>query len=309
MVRALALAIAALAASAVPAAAACPTDWRLVGTDTFHYQDTLMRSQGVATDGQSWFFSWQGGLSHTLDDYTPIGVATLPVQADDTPYFNADGTNHVGATHTGDIDYYDGKIYAPVEDGEQGEDPINFNNPEYQAPHIAIYDATTLAYTGVSYRLDVSSHSDGVPWVAIDRPRGEVYTGEWGMPHDRLNITDLQMQHERFLKLVYPGTLGPNFRLNRVQGGKVLGNTMYVTRDDAAKTVFSIDLRSGLVTKLFSLNPTEAHAELEGLVVRQTPDGALLHVLLVLNNDLPDEVASVHVDFEHFAPVGSVPCP
>jgi hypothetical protein len=129
------------------------------------------------------------------------------------------------------------------------------------------------------------------------------------MPHDRLNITDLQMQHERVLKLVYPGSLGPNFRLNRVQGGKVLGDTMYVARDDAAKTVFSIDLRNGLVTKLFSLNPTVAHAELEGLVVRQTPDGALLHVLLVLNNDLPDEVTSVHVDFEHFAPVGSVPCP
>src|SRR3954451_23721488 len=80
MVRALALAVAALAASAASAAATpCPTDWRLVGTDTFHYQDTLMRSQGVATDGQSWFFSWQGGLSHTLDDYTPIGVATLPL--------------------------------------------------------------------------------------------------------------------------------------------------------------------------------------------------------------------------------------
>lgn len=308
MPRALVLACLALAASTASAAAAPCTNWRLVGTDTFRYQDTLMRSQGVATDGASWFFSWQGGLSHTLDDYTPIGFNTLPVQADDTPAFNLDGTNHVGATHIGDIDYYDGKIYAPVEDGEQGVGPVSVNNPEYQAPRIAIYDATTLAYTGVSYRLPTSSHSDGVPWVAVDRARREVYTAEWGMPRDRLVVTDLQMRNERFLKLVYPDALGPNFRLNRIQGGKVLGDTMYVARDDAAKTIFAIDLRSGLVTKLFSLNPTAANAELEGLAVRRTPDGALLHVLLVLNNDLPSEIADVRVDFEHFAPVGPGPC-
>ena len=292
-----------------PAAAApCPVTWKLVGTDTFRLHDTLMRSQGVTTNGRGWFFSWQGGLSRTSDDYTPMAVATLPPQVDDTPSLSPDGKNHVGATHIGDIDYDDGLIYAPVEDGGQGIGPLGLNDPEYQAPHIALYDATTLLYTGVSYPVPVASNSDGVPWVAIDHKRRSTYTAEWQMPHDRLNVFDMQMRLKRFLQLVYPPSFGPGFRLSRIQGAKVLGHTMYAARDDAEKTVFSIDLRTGAVTKLFSLNPPAGHNELEGIAVRRTPDGALLHVLLVLDNDLPDEVAKVRVEFRHYAPVLSKSC-
>jgi hypothetical protein len=61
------------------------------------------------------------------------------------------------------------------------------------------------------------------------------------------------------------------------------------------------------VTKLFSLKPGVS-AELEGLAVRRTPDGALLHVLIVLNNDLPDDATSIRVSLEHFARVRSHGC-
>ena len=289
-------------ALAVPgeAAAVC-TNWTQVGSDTFRWHDTLMRSQGVTTDGHSWYFSWQGGLSRTLDDFTPVAVATLPPQLDDTPSFSPDGKNHVGATHIGDIDYYDGLIYAPAEDGGQGAGPLELNDPEYQAPHVALYDAKTLVYTGISYRVPVETNSDGVPWVAVDGRRRSIYTAEWQMPHDRLNVFDMHMRFKRVLPLVYPASLGRGFRLSRIQGAKVIGHTMYASRDDADKTIFSIDLRTGVVTKLFSLKPA-GRAELEGLAVRRTPDGALLHVLLVLDNDLPNDVAKVRVEFTHFAP-------
>ena len=288
-------------------AAGCPTTWKLVGSDTFRLHDTLMRSQGVTTDGRSWFFSWQGGLERTLDDFTPIAAGTLPPQPADAPSVEPDGRNHVGGDHIGDIDYYNGLIYAPVEDGGESAGPIELNNPEYQSPHIALYDARTLLYTGVSYALDKAYHQAGVPWVAVDGRRRQVYTAEWEMPHDRLNVFDLQMRFERFLPLRYPAALGKDFRLSRIQGAKVYGHTMYASRDDAEKTVFAIDLRTGIVTKLFSLNPV-GHDELEGISVRRTPDGALLHVLLVMNNDLPAEVAEVHVLFEHFAPVRPRSC-
>lgn len=291
------------------AAPTCPTTWKLVGSDTFRLHDTLMRSQGVTTDGRSWYFSWQGGLSRTLDNFTPIAVGTLPPQlAYDRPSVEPDGRNHVGGEHIGDIDYYNGLIYAPVEDGGQSAGPIGINNPEYQAPHIALYDARTLAYTGVSYALDRTTHEAGVPWVAVDGRRQQVYTAEWEMHHDRLNVFDLQMNFKRFLPLRYPASLGDGFHLSRIQGAKVDGHTMYASRDDADKTVFSIDLRTGVVTKLFSLNPGAGHHELEGISVRRTPDGALLHVLLVMNNDLPDQAAEVYVSFQHFAPVRSKTC-
>jgi hypothetical protein len=147
----------------------------------------------------------------------------------------------------------------------------------------------------------VATHEAGVPWVAVDARGKEVYTAEWDMPHDRLNVFDLQMRFKRFLSLRYPAALGPGFHLSRIQGAKVRGHTMYATRDDSDKSVFSIDLRTGEVTKLFALKPTVS-AELEGLAVRRTADGALLHVLIVMSNKLPDDATQIHVSFDHYAP-------
>jgi hypothetical protein len=287
--------------------AACPASWKLVGSDTFRGADALVRSQGVTSDGTGWVFSWQGGLSRTDDAFTPMAANTLPPEDAIAPSVNPDGTNHLGDNHIGDIDTYGGLIYAPVEDGGESLGPLNVNDPEYQAPHIALYDAKTLAYTGVSYPLDVAIHEAGVPWVAIDAKRNRVYTAEWDMPHDRINVFDLGMHFRRFLPLVYPASLGEGFRLSRIQGAKVFGHMLYATRDDAAKTLFSIDLRTGVVTKLFALNPTGS-AELEGLAVRRTADGALLHTLIVLDNELPQDAATIRVEFDHWAPVGSAPC-
>lgn len=300
--------LAALPSAGAQAARSCPTTWKLVGSDTFRLHDTLMRSQGVTTDGRTWFFSWQGGLSRTLDNFKPIAVGTLPPQLAVAPSVEPDGRNHVGVNHIGDIDYYGGLIYAPVEDGGESAGPIELNNPEYQTPAIALYDARTLAYTGVSYALDKTTHEAGVPWVAVDGRRQQVYTAEWEMRRDRLNVFDLKMNFKRFLQLRYPAALGEGFHLSRIQGAKVHGHTLYASRDDAEKTVFSIDLRTGVVTKLFSLNPGAGHHELEGIAVRRTPDGALLHVLLVMNNDLPDQAAEVYVSFQHFAPVRPDTC-
>jgi hypothetical protein len=266
-----------------------------------------LRSQGVTTDGRGWVFSWQGGLQRTLDDFTPVAAGTLPPGLAVSPSLGVNGENHLGDNHIGDIDYHDGLIYAPVEDGGQSAGPIDINHPEYQAPHIALYDARTLAYTGRSYALDPAIHQAGVPWVAVDGPRRQVYTAEWDMPHDRINVLDLGMRLKRFLSLHYPASLGAGFHLSRIQGAKVDGNTLYATRDDADKTVFAIDLRTGLVTKLFSLNPG-VPSELEGLAVRRTPDGALLHVLIILDNKLPQDASQFRVSFNHYAPTGAPGC-
>jgi hypothetical protein len=303
MRRALLLSLVALASFAPAATAAQPCGWKLVGTDTFKGQDALLRSQGVTTDGSGWIFSWQGGLSRTDDAFTPLAVGTWPLTDAVSPSVDPSGNNHLGDNHIGDVDYYNGLVYAPFEDGGESAGPLKVNDPEYQAPHIELYDAKTLTWTGVSYALPVALSEAGVPWVAVDRRHQTVYTAEWDMPHDRLNVWDLQMHFKRFLDLHYPASLGSGFHLSRIQGAKVLGHTMYATRDDADKTVFSIDLRTGEVTKLFSLKPATPDAELEGLSVRHTPDGALLHLLIVLDNQLPQDASTIHVDFDHFAPI------
>lgn len=287
----------------------CNPTWTLVSTDAFRGADALARSQGAATDGHGWFFSWQGGLERTDDSYLDQAVGTWAPQQAVDPAVKPDGTNHVGNNHIGDIDYYDGKIYAPFEDGGQDIGVTQLNNPEYQTPYIEIYDAQTLTNIG-SYALDKSIHVAGVPWVAVNAATQVVYTAEWDMPNDRINVFDLQMHFQRFLPLVYSSDLGAGFHLSRIQGAKVYGNTLYATRDDADKTVFSIDLTTGVVTKLFALNP-DVPSELEGLAVRPMPDGSLLHVLIVLDNqeDPTDpNSANIHTAFENFAPVVPAGC-
>jgi hypothetical protein len=295
-----------MVASADPTGHSCsPSPWRLVGTDTFTVPTGLIRSQGVTSDGKGWVFSWQGGVSRTDDAYTTLAINTLPPDlAVNQPALDpTTGKNHLGGNHIGDVDVHDGLLYAPVEDGGENAQVTRVNDPEYQHPYIALYDARTLAYTGRSYPLPLELQAAGVPWVAVDQRSGDVYTDEWDMPHDRINVYDSQLRFRRFIDLTYPASFGPGFHLSRIQGAKVIGHTMYATRDDSAKTVFAIDLHTGDVTRLFSLDP-QVPAELEGLAIRETPDGALLHVLIVLDNkvDTSLDAKSIRVAFEHFAP-------
>jgi hypothetical protein len=265
--------------------------------DTF--TEGLTKSQGVTTDGHSWIFSWQGGLERTNDAYTTQAVATWPRPLIvNNPKVKANGTNHLINTHFGDVDYYQGKIYAPFEDGSEG--PIN--NPDYQHPYIAVYHSKGLDYTGTHFELPLSLQFAGVPWVAIDAANQVAYTAEWDMPHDRINVYNLMFKNVGFINLHYPADLGANFHLSRIQGAKVYNGALYASRDDDAKTIFKIDLATGDVTKLFSLNPTEP-AELEGLSIRPMPDGTLLHVIEVLDNDTsdPQTLSKIHVEFHHFA--------
>lgn len=271
--------------------------WKQVGFDTFRLPDGLLRSQGVTTDGLSWIFSWQGGLEKTSDDYVPLAINTWPPDNFNEAQFALDGTNYLGDVHMGDVDYYKGLVYAPLED--TGEGP--FNNPEYTHPHIALYDAQTLRYTGVKYALSPDIHVAGVPWVAINAKARNVYTAEWDMQRDRINVFDLHMNFLRFLPLRYAEAFPPGFHLSRIQGAKMFDGALYATRDDDQKSIFKIDVKTGDVTKVFSINPT-GHSELEGLVFRNTPDGALLHVLLVRDNNLndPQSFVNIRVEFLHY---------
>lgn len=231
---------------------ACRRDetWREVGVTYFPAPQGLLRSQGVTTDGRSWYFSWQGGLEHTTDTY--LETAAMPMAI--PPALAAQGSNHIG-----DIDYYQGALVVPIEDG-----------PNYLHPYLARYDATTLlplSYDPVSAQLQ----PDGVPWVAVDARRGEAMTARWDNP-SQINVFDIG-DHMRFLRAI-----PLQQPLSRIQGAKLLDGALIAAVDDTAKSVYRIDLSTGAATKLFSLNQV---GELEGISVRPTPDGAILHVLFI----------------------------
>ncbi len=282
----------------------CRERWTKVGEEEFGGPFVLFRSQGVTHDDTGWIFSWQGGLERTTTDYTTRALATWPPDTVYQPEVHPDGTNHFGGTHIGDVDTVDGLIYAPFEDGGFDVGVATLNDPEYRQSFIELYDAKTLLYTGVRYPVPHQLSRDGVPWIAIDKARREAYTGEWGMPTDTLNVFDLHMNLKRILRLRYPDSFGAGFHLSRIQGGEIAGGAMYVARDDAQHTIYKIDLKTGRVARLFSMEWPEP-SELEGIAVHPAPDGALLHILLIKDNDLDDprNLLKVRTSFQHFAPM------
>ena len=70
-----------------------------------------------------------------------------------------------GSKHIGGISYYNGFIYASLEDSKIWSHPV-----------IALYDAQTLEYTGQAHELPNSILTRGIPWVSVDAANGLLYS-------------------------------------------------------------------------------------------------------------------------------------
>ncbi|MEV4257781.1 hypothetical protein AB0J52_31865 [Spirillospora sp. NPDC049652] len=257
------LAAATALAVALVAAPASADGWQQVSSDTFYLTTALQRSQGVTTDGSVWYFSWQYGLSKvsltggTLASNPTAIPAGLALQGD----------NHIGG-----IDYYDGRLYVPIEDGSK-----------YQHPYIAVYDAATLSYTGTAFALPQDIQRDGVPWTAV----GDGYLLSSEYDATALNAYSLTDGHlVKRIPLSRP--------IPHVQGAKVHDGSLYASSDGATKAVYRIALDTGAVTQVLAPS-LPSGTEVEALTFLPRPDGSLLHVLDVAPNRLS-------VNFRHYRP-------
>ncbi len=214
-----------------------------------------LADQGVTTDGSSWIFSFTDGFMRQSDDYVILQLNPYAIP------LNLAATQ--GSNHIGDIDYYNGKIYAPIEDGSA-----------YLNPYVVIYDATTFLYTGTSYLMPQPLLTEGIPWNAVDGPRGYLYNAEWNYTL-RINVFDLNT-------MALVGFIPLSQVLDRIQGAKVYEGNMYAMSDNFTdKAVYKINLETGTVMKMFSQlpDPNGQYSEFEGIVMRDMPDGTSMHTL------------------------------
>lgn len=240
--------------------------WHEVSKQTFWLLDALERGQGVTTDGNSWIFNSPYGLLRTaLDGKTVKARNELAIPSE---------ISALGGDHIGDISYYNGKIYAPIEDGKH-----------YEHPYIALYDANTLQYTGTSYALPLSLHIGGVPWVAVDAARGQVYTAQWSNA-SVLNVLSLDDMH--LIKTV-PLTQS----IDRIQGAEMYNGFLYASSDNGTQTIYQIDTDTGGVSVAFDRN-LPSGTEAQGIAVLPTANGAQLHILDVGSNRISS-------NFRHYA--------
>ncbi|MGB0119714.1 MAG: hypothetical protein WBP55_02025 [Solirubrobacterales bacterium] len=262
-----------------PAVAAVPvTGWQETGVRSFHGFDAFPKSQGIATDGKQVFFSWNVGLTSTdleLNDINTDHVYdAIPVDL-----------SNKGLSHIGDIDFYEGKIYAPIE-----------GKPTFEHSTIVTYDPETLEPAGPRFELARDPYlPDGVPWVAIDPVRQVAYTSKW-------NNTGLLNVH-RLSDFEIVSTLELSRPIPRTQGAKVYKGMLYAARDNGSeKSIETIDLDTGVVTNLFDRNLGNEN-ETEGIAFVTNQSGTTM-----LTSDI-DEADGARVDVHSYRVNGDLTAP
>ena len=235
---------------------------KLIDTDTFVLDSAATMGQGITTDGEYYYTSGSlVGIGFTaLAKYKVEDMDFVDVKVNPLPSVcTARGNDHIGG-----ISYYDGKIYASVEGGEE------------VLACIVTFDAETLEALEV-YDLNNEQFPDGVPWCAVDASTGYLYASKW---KDTKTIYVYDVNND--MALVKEISLSQSIK--RIQGGEFLDGTLYLSKDnndkDKIRDILSVDASTGEVKIVAERNVGSENCEAEGMTFTKDENGnAVLHVL------------------------------
>lgn len=211
------------------------------------------RSQGITTDNEHFFFSSKAGLLKTELD----GTTRVAIELDAIPKQFKD---EYSSAHIGGISYYNGKIYAGIEDSKIWKYPI-----------IAVFDSETLKFTGEWYMLDNELITRGVPYVTVDAERQLLYVANHSVNQTELVAYDLETM-ELFERIILSETV------ERIQGGEMFNGKFYGASNDTTQAIYEIDPETGAVRKYIERNLTSG-SEGEGMTVLYTDEGAFFYAI------------------------------
>lgn len=221
--------------------------------------ESLERAQGVTTDGKAWYFNGKSSLVKIAFDNRTVLAYNYKAIPDELK-------EKCNSKHMGGISYYDGKIYVPLEDSK-----------EWQHPVVAVYDAETLEFTGEYHELSNEILTRGMSWLACDKENGLLYSSH-SSKADELYCFDINT-----FELIKTITLSEMTR--NIQGGEVYDGVLYVGTNDDTRAVYTIDVNSGKVDKVFDRIMYQPKlidnfgGEGEDLTVYPMEDGTLIHAL------------------------------
>lgn len=221
--------------------------------------ESLERAQGVTTDGEYWYFSGKTSL-------VKIGFDNQTVYAYNYKALDGELSENYNSKHIGGISYYNGYIYASLEDSKQWQHPV-----------IALYDAETLEYTGICHEVSSEILTRGIPWVAVDAENGFIYASH-SKTVEEIHCFDLDT-------FEYVKSFAVSDPMDAIQGGEVYNGKLYVGTNDSTRAVYIIDVKSGKVEKLFDRIMYQPKlidnfgGEGEDLTVYPMEDGTLIHAL------------------------------
>lgn len=233
----------------------------LIREDKLVFDQALIAGQGITTDGEYYYTS--GSLTGIgMSGIAKWDMETMEVVVKNLDPIPAHYKEFYGSDHVGGISYYDGKIYAAVE------------NKAEDYPLVVTYDAETLEMVEI-YKIPKTDLPDGIPWCAVDAQNGYIYCSPFNET-DYILAFDLETME-------FSHIIGLSETVYRIQGGEVYNGVLYLSYDvkkGNTDKILTVDICSGEVNTLCSRTlPSAAGNEAEDLTVFPTEDGALIHVL------------------------------
>ncbi|MBQ2973801.1 MAG: hypothetical protein IJE19_05545 [Clostridia bacterium] len=195
-------------------------------------------SQGITSDGETLYFSSKTTLIRTEDDAKTLINAN---------YFAIpDELKDLGIAHIGGLSYYNGYIYAGLEDSKVWDYPI-----------VGIYDAESLELVDY-YILDAETITRGLPWVCVNPDNGYLYCTDHSKNPTKLLVYDTANEMS-FVKEV-----ALEESPYAIQGAEFFGGTLYAATNDDTQAIYAINPDSGEVEKILDRNLTSG-SEGEGM--------------------------------------------
>ena len=237
----------------------------LVSKNTFVFEKALLMGQGITTDGEYYYTS--GALAAidltALAKFTFDDMELVKSRINPLPEICTDNNDD----HIGGISYYNGKIYASVEDSK-----------DYLYPCIVVFDCETLEATGEVYPLPADIFDDGVPWCAVDPDTGYLYASKWS--HATSVYVYDTADNMSFVKEIKLTGLG---EIDRIQGGEFYKGKLYLSSDchdnGNNKNILLLDIETGEVSVAAIRDVGGENIEAEGITFFESEDGSAMHVL------------------------------
>lgn len=236
------------------------TSIELVKTDRLLLEKAMYSGQGITTDGEYYYTSGTitamditGLAKWNAEDFSLVDsrLGVIPNEYKENYEFN----------HVGGISYYDGLIYAAVE------------NKKRDRTLVVTYDCETLDAVSVNEVKD-EYLTDGIPWCAVDGDNGYVYCSPFRNVEKIVAFDIDTMEFSHYIEL--------SETVTRIQGGEVYDGKIYLSSDNGENTdtVYCVDVENGETQTVCERTvPGLAGNEAEGMTVFPMSDGSLMHIL------------------------------
>lgn len=196
------------------------------------------RSQGLTTDGETLYFSSKTTLIRTKSDAKTLINANYSAIPEEL--------KELGIKHIGGLSFYNGKIYAGLEDSKVWDYPI-----------VGVFDAGTLELTDY-FIMDDEVITRGLPWVCVDGETGYLYCTDHSKNPTKLLAYDTAngMEFVKEVKL--------ESSPYAIQGAEFYNSFIYAATNDDTQAIYKINPENGAVEKVLDRNLTSG-SEGEGM--------------------------------------------